>query len=91
MQMADSGRKQQHVRQALQTREHVCHWPGCTKQVKPAMWGCVQHWFTLPKLLRERIWRAYQPGQEETMNVSPAYLQVADTAQAWIRDYLAKK
>jgi hypothetical protein len=35
---------------------HTCHWPDCRKEVPPAMWGCKQHWFALPKPLRDRIW-----------------------------------
>jgi len=34
---------------------HTCHWPGCNKEVPPAMWGCKTHWFSLPKRLRDRI------------------------------------
>lgn len=29
--------KRAYVKQATQTRNHHCHWPGCTKQVPPAM------------------------------------------------------
>jgi hypothetical protein len=67
-----------------QTREHACHWPGCTKQVPPAMWGCKEHWFMLPKHLRDAIWRAYVPGQEATGEVSRGYFRAADDAQRWI-------
>lgn len=67
-----------------QTRSHTCHWPGCTKQVPPAMWGCKQHWFALPKTLRDRVWRAYRPGQEITMTPSAEYLAVANEVQEWI-------
>lgn len=67
-----------------QTRVHTCHWTGCTKQVPPAMWGCKQHWFALPKHLRDRVWRAYKPGQEITMTPSAEYLAVAAEIQRWI-------
>ena len=76
--------KQEHVRRATQTRSHTCHWPDCNKQVPPAMWGCKAHWFKLPKDLRDKVWRAYQPGQEATMTPSAAYLDVAREVQAWI-------
>ncbi|MGH8572085.1 MAG: hypothetical protein ACREX8_05860, partial [Gammaproteobacteria bacterium] len=46
------------------TSGHTCHWPGCGKPVPPAMWGCREHWFRLPKLLRDEIWATYRPGQE---------------------------
>lgn len=32
--------KADYARSQGQTREHHCHWPGCDKQVPPAMWGC---------------------------------------------------
>lgn len=52
--------------------------------VPPAMWGCKKHWFTLPALLRAKIWRAYKPGQEINMTPSDDYLKVAREVQAWI-------
>lgn len=77
--------KADQVRAAKQTRAHTCHWPDCTKQVPPAMWGCRTHWYMLPATLRAKVWRAYRPGQEEDLNVSADYLTVADEVQAWIK------
>ena len=82
--MAESA-KVTHVTRARQTRAHHCHWPGCDKQVPPAMWGCRPHWFALPKALRDRIWATYRPGQEDTMTPSRAYLDAAEAVQQWIR------
>ena len=76
--------KVQHVKSAPQTRDHHCHWPGCTVQVPPAVWGCRSHWYRLPKEIRSAIWRAYEPGQEDTLNPSLAYVQAARRAQEWI-------
>ena len=76
--------KADYVRSQPQTREHHCHWPGCEKQVPPAMWGCKAHWFRLPKHLRDRIWETYVPGQELTMTPSKAYLEAARAVQEWI-------
>lgn len=78
--------KRDYVLRQGQTREHHCHWPGCTKQVPPAMWGCKTHWFRLPKHLRDRIWMTYRPGQELMMTPNHAYLQVADEVQKWISE-----
>lgn len=78
--------KKEHVRRAPQTRDHACHWPGCTAQVPPAMWGCKPHWMKLPKALRDRVWAAYRPGQETDMEPSAEYLAVADDVQRWIRE-----
>ena len=48
------------------------------------MWGCRAHWFALPKRLRDAVWAAYRPGQEESMDVSAEYLAVAEDVQVWI-------
>ena len=69
-----------------QFKKHECHWPGCRKQVPPAMWGCSYHWFKLPATLRSLIWRHYQPGQEKTGQPSKAYTDAALLVQAWIKE-----
>lgn len=76
--------KADYVRRQSQTRGHTCHWPGCGKQVPPAMWGCKAHWFALPVTLRVRIWRSYRPGQENDMHPSEDYITVAKEVQEWI-------
>lgn len=63
---------------------HTCHWPGCVREVPPAMWGCREHWLKLPKPLRDAVWRAYVPGQEITKTPSARYLGVATIVQGWI-------
>lgn len=70
-----------------QAREHHCHWPGCERQVPPAMWGCLPHWRQLPKALQDKIWRAFQPGQEKTMTPSRSYVDAAREVQAWILEH----
>jgi hypothetical protein len=76
--------KADYVRRQGQTRDHHCHWPGCTKQVPPAMWGCKAHWFKLPKALRDRIWATFQPGQEIAGKPSAEYLEAARAVRDWI-------
>ena len=83
--MSSIGDKVAHVRRAGQTRNHACHWPGCTEQVPPAKWGCLRHWRRLPQRIRDRIWRAYQIGQEQNGWPSRDYLDAARDAQVWIR------
>lgn len=79
-------KKAEHVRKAKQTRNHTCHWPGCHRQVPPAMWGCSKHWWRLPQELRVRIWRAYKIGQEDNMSlVSKEYLEVTRIVEEWIK------
>jgi hypothetical protein len=82
--MTTIGDKVKHVKAAGQTREHHCHWPGCTLQVPPAMWGCRNHWYSLPAGLRAKVWATYQPGQEKTLSPSAEYLAVAREIQQWI-------
>ena len=76
--------KADYVRRQPQDRNHTCHWPGCERQVPPAMWGCKPHWFKLPRLLRAKVWRAYEPGQEQRMDPSDEYRKVAREVQDWI-------
>lgn len=76
--------KADYVRSQGQTRKHHCHWPGCDKQVPPAMLGCRTHWFKLPALIRADIWATYKPGQEINGTPSAAYIEAAKGAQEWI-------
>lgn len=84
--MATIGEKVDHVRAASRkgASGHHCHWPGCDKPVPPAMWGCKAHWFKLPQALRNKVWRAYRPGQEISKTPSAEYVAVAREVQAWI-------
>lgn len=81
--MSDS--KVRYVLGERQTRNHHCHWPGCAKQVPPAMWGCTYHWKKLPPDLRAEIWRTFRPGQEKTMTPSAGYVAAARKVQDWIK------
>lgn len=65
---------------------HRCHWPGCEREVPPAIWGCKPHWLKLPQKLRDAIWRTYRPGQEITKIPSEAYIKAARDARNWILD-----
>lgn len=78
--------KAEYVRHAPHVKGHTCHWPGCGKEVPPAMWGCKQHWFRLPAALRAKVWRTYRPGQEVDKRPSDAYLAVAREVQNWIEE-----
>lgn len=75
-----------YVKRQGQTRDHHCHWPGCGKNVPPAMWGCKQHWMKLPQRLRNKIWTTFRPGQETNWTPSAAYLEVAYEVQQWIEE-----
>lgn len=75
-----------YVKRAGQTRDHTCHWPGCGKQCPPAAWGCRSCWFKLPKVLRDRLWKAFKPGQEVSQRPSREYVLAAREIQDWIRE-----
>lgn len=84
MTMTEHAEKVAYVKQQRQTRNHHCHWPGCTKQVPPALWGCLPHWRRLPKELRDEIWLHFRPGQEKTFMPTREYLDTARRVQFWI-------
>lgn len=65
---------------------HHCHWPGCNKPCPPAKWGCYGCWMKLPKRLRDALWAAYAPGQEDTKSPSREYVGVAREIQKWIKE-----
>lgn len=66
---------------------HHCHATGCETRVPPAMFMCRHHWFSLPKPMRDAIWRTYRPGQCDDWNISHEY---AEAARAAVR-YIAEK
>ncbi len=70
---------------------HLCHHPGCTKEVEPKFWGCSRHWFRLPKRLRVAIWAAYRPGQEVDKQPSARYIEAAQRAREWCEANPEKK
>jgi hypothetical protein len=80
--------KVRYVLRQRQDRYHRCHFPRCGAQVAPARWGCRRCWMRLPKDLRDRIWAAYRPGQENDMRPSREYLAVAREVQEWIAEWL---
>lgn len=86
----DISKKVEYVKSQSQSREHTCHWPGCNKQVPPALWGCRPHWFALPKYLRNKVWMTYQIGQEVNMTPSQEYLDVVNEVQMWIEENYGK-
>lgn len=61
---------------------HTCHAHGCTRRVPPSMWGCRAHWFSLPKPIRDAVWREYRPGQESDKRPSFRYMAVQRLAVA---------
>lgn len=50
------------------------------------MFMCKRHWFTLPKRLRDDIWRTYRAGQCDDMSPSDSYCEAAKRAVAYIAE-----
>lgn len=42
--------------------EHVCPAPGCSFFVDDEQLACSRHWYSIPKELRDELWRAYRGG-----------------------------
>lgn len=61
-------------------RRHPCGWPGCGTAVPNYLWGCREHWGSLPGELRGRIRGAYLKGDREGL------LKAHRAAIIWIRD-----
>ena len=59
---------------------HVCHAENCKVQVPPKLLMCRRHWFMVPKLLRDRVWATYRPGQEIDKRPTREYLEAATAA-----------
>lgn len=78
--------KVDHVRSAANLDPlHTCHWPGCARRVKPAIFMCRSHWYSLPIGLRSAIWRSYKPGQENTKTPSSNYIAAVRAVMEWIK------
>jgi len=65
----------------------ICHWPGCERQIPPHCWACAEHWSALPKRLRDRVARAYRPGQEIDKQPSREYIQTAQEVHHWMVEH----
>lgn len=70
---------------------HHCHATGCKVAVPPVMFFCKGHWFSLPKPMRDAIWKTYRPGQCDDWNISHEYANAARTAVRYIAEKEGKK
>ena len=59
---------------------HTCHATNCEVPVPPTMFMCKQHWFMLPKNMRDAIWDTYRIGQCDDWDISHAYANAARAA-----------
>jgi len=63
---------------------HHCHATDCAAKVPPEMFMCRKHWFSLPRAMRDEIWRTYRPGQCDDWQISRAYSEAAKAAVRFV-------
>lgn len=64
--------------------EHLCHASECKTAVPPRMFMCRRHWRMVPKVIQDRIWAEYVPGQERRKDPTEAYIEVALAAVDYV-------
>lgn len=62
---------------------HECPAPDCDRLVPQIMYACPQHWFALPKGIRDEIWRAYRREP-----LSDAHLAAMAAGATWYAENL---
>ena len=62
--------------------QRQCRAPGCEARHARSLFCCRRHWYSLPKPLRDAIWRAYR----QHGVFSDEYLQAAENADAFLED-----
>lgn len=66
---------------------HTCHAKNCKVEVPPSMFMCKPHWYRLPRRLRNAVWDAYVPGQEDRKDPSGEYIDIAREAIDWLEQH----
>lgn len=56
---------------------HLCHALRCKTPVPPKMFMCGNHWRSLPKVMQDKMWALYVPGQEIRKDPTRAYISHA--------------
>lgn len=59
---------------------HRCPAPDCQAQVPSSQYACRSHWFSIPKPLRDELWRAYR---EEPLG--DAHLAAMESCDEFLR------
>lgn len=61
--------------------KHTCHVPHCGVEVPPKFLMCGRHWRFVSSQTQQRVYRHYQPGQEEGRHhPTKAWFDAADQA-----------
>jgi len=63
---------------------HQCHARGCTIPVPPEKLMCRDHWFMVPKNIRDAVWANYRAGQCDDKRPSKNWHEAADAAIGFV-------
>lgn len=63
---------------------HHCHAKACTREVKPELLMCFEHWRMVPKKVQRAVWDNYRPGQCDDKRPSNEWHVAADAAIAYV-------
>jgi hypothetical protein len=73
-------------------RASRCPIPGCLSQIDPTRLMCRDHWYLVPKQIRDRVWatwqsgqRAFSPEHKEAVRKAIAACQVAVASMSQAR------
>ena len=78
-------------RRRRRPKPEPCRWPGCERSATQASWGCRFHFFRLPPLLRDGLWRADRDERAANGRLGQAWAAAAAAAEAWIVELLRKQ
>lgn len=63
-------------------RPHECPAPGCSRKVPFDQLACRDHWYALPKDLRDEVWAAFRRNGQG----SPRHQNAVGEAIRWLRE-----
>jgi len=58
---------------------HRCKWNGCHRTIASTLYMCAEHWFRLPRALRNELWDGYRRGI-----TSNQYVAADEQIQDWV-------
>ena len=71
---------------------HECHNPACRQPCAPKYLMCRKCWFKVPKVLRDAVWAAYRPGQEQRkVRPTRAWFEAARAAIRSVQEESSEK
>jgi hypothetical protein len=64
-----------------------CPRPGCKREVPPDLFACTPDWFSIPKPLRDQIWRTWR--RRLAAMYTPGYVDAAAAHEAAKQEAIA--